>query len=160
MAEHPIQGLMTTAMENLKDMVEVNTIIGDPVESPDGTVIIPVSKVGFGFAAGGSEFKGSGSGDDQSDEGQEDLPFGGGSGGGVSITPIAFLIVSTKGIKMVHLDGTTHLVEKLMDFAPQVVEKIQQLLRESESGKNKDKQTKEQSSQQETSQSDSSIYDI
>lgn len=62
MEEHPIQGLMTTAMESLKDMVEVNTIIGDPIESPDGSVIIPVSKVGFGFAAGGSEFVPSDSG--------------------------------------------------------------------------------------------------
>src|SRR5699024_7381407 len=90
---------------------------------------------------------------------QEDLPFGGGSGGGVSITPIAFLIVSTKGIKMVHLDGTTHLVEKLMDFAPQVVEKIQQMLKESESGKNKGEKAKGKDSQQ-GSETDSSIYDI
>ena len=56
MSDHPIQGLMTTAMENLKEMIDVNTIIGDPVETPDGSVIITVSKVGFGFAAGGSEF--------------------------------------------------------------------------------------------------------
>lgn len=53
MADHPIQGLMKTAMENLKEMIDVNTIIGDPVETPDGSVILTVSKVGFGFAAGG-----------------------------------------------------------------------------------------------------------
>ncbi len=58
MADHPIQGLMKTAMENLKEMIDVNTIIGDPVETPDGAVILTVSKVGFGFAAGGSEFGG------------------------------------------------------------------------------------------------------
>ena len=72
-------------------MVDVNTIIGDPIETPDGSVILTVSKVGFGFAAGGSEFKldGDSSGGDQ---GQSKVhPFGGGSGGGVSITPIAFL---------------------------------------------------------------------
>lgn len=57
MSDHPIQGLMTTAMESLKEMIDVNTIIGDPVETPDGSVILTVSKVGFGFAAGGSEFK-------------------------------------------------------------------------------------------------------
>ena len=56
MEEHPIQGLMTTAMESLQSLVETNTIIGDPIETPDGSTIIPVSKVGFGFAAGGSEF--------------------------------------------------------------------------------------------------------
>ena len=56
MSDHPIQGLMKTAMENLKQMIDVNTIVGDPVETPDGSVILTVSKVGFGFAAGGSEF--------------------------------------------------------------------------------------------------------
>ncbi|MEW9033505.1 MAG: spore germination protein GerW family protein, partial [Planifilum fimeticola] len=56
MAEHPLQGLMTTAMENLKEMVDVNTIVGDPVETPDGSIIIPVSRVGFGYAAGGTDF--------------------------------------------------------------------------------------------------------
>ncbi|WP_042146394.1 GerW family sporulation protein [Paucisalibacillus sp. EB02] len=140
MEEHPIQGLMTTAMENLKDMIEVNTIIGDPVESPDGSVIIPVSKVGFGFAAGGTEFMPSSSGSQGDSEGggsgsEAVFPFGGGSGGGVSITPVAFLIVSPKGIKMVHLDENTHIYEKIIDFAPKAVEKIQQLLKESKMGK-------------------------
>ncbi|WP_010099192.1 GerW family sporulation protein [Ornithinibacillus scapharcae] len=140
MEEHPIQGLMTTAMENLKDMIEVNTIIGDPVESPDGSVIIPVSKVGFGFAAGGSEFMPSGGSQGSSEGGSSSeavFPFGGGSGGGVSITPVAFLIVSPKGIKMVHLDENTHIYEKIIDFAPKAVEKIQQLLKESNMGKDK-----------------------
>ncbi|GGB27356.1 sporulation protein YtfJ [Virgibacillus dakarensis] len=162
MSEHPIQGLMTTAMENLKDMVEVNTIIGDPVESPDGSVIIPVSKVGFGFAAGGSEFSGKkkGSDSDQGDSGggQKEMPFGGGSGGGVSITPVAFLIVNAKGIKMVHLDGNTHLIEKMLDFAPQVVEKIQQLLKESGRSKKPKNQNKDKDKEEEDKQH--SIYDI
>lgn len=128
MDEHPIQDLMTTAMESLQDMIEVNTIIGDPVETPDGSVIIPVSKVGFGFAAGGSEFT---TGQNEEQSADETLPFGGGSGGGVSITPVAFLIVRSKDIKMVHLDEGTHIYEKMIEFAPQVVEKIQQMLKES-----------------------------
>ena len=126
MSDHPIQGLMTTAMENLKEMIDVNTIIGDPVETPDGSVILTVSKVGFGFAAGGSEFimdgEAGGQGSDKTKH-----PFGGGSGGGVSITPIAFLIVSSQGIKMVHLDESTHLYERILDLAPQAVDKIQQM---------------------------------
>lgn len=137
MDEHPIQGLMTTAMENLKDMTEVNTIIGDPVESPDGSIIIPVSKLGFGFAAGGSEFNASQGEDDSS---ESTLPFGGGSGGGVSITPVAFLIVQSSGVKMVHLDQNTHIYEKMIELAPQAVEKIQQMLKEtniSKEGKKK-----------------------
>ncbi|WP_110927222.1 GerW family sporulation protein [Bacillus massiliglaciei] len=126
MSDHPIEGLMTTAMENIKEMVDVNTIIGDPVETPDGSVIITVSKVGFGFAAGGSEFIL----DNQKQEGggQKKQPFGGGSGGGVSITPIAFLIVGSHGVKMVHLDEGTHLLDKLMDMAPQAIEKIQSIM--------------------------------
>ncbi|TKC15803.1 GerW family sporulation protein [Robertmurraya kyonggiensis] len=132
MSDHPIQGLMTTAMENLKEMIDVNTIIGDPVETPDGSVILTVSKVGFGFAAGGSEFilDGSSNSGSSSKDGsnQSKHPFGGGSGGGVSITPIAFLIVNSKEVKMVHLDESTHLYEKILDLAPQAVDKIQQML--------------------------------
>lgn len=75
MTDHPIQGLMKTAMENLKEMVDVNTIVGDPVETPDGSVIMPVSKVGFGFAAGGSEFV-----IEQRHGEEHKHPFGGGSG--------------------------------------------------------------------------------
>ncbi|OZM57988.1 sporulation protein YtfJ [Lottiidibacillus patelloidae] len=134
MEQHPIEGLMKTAMENLKQMIDVNTIIGDPVETPDGSVILTISKVGFGFVAGGSEFSAQsqgkqnsqGSGTEQKNS--SDHPFGGGSGGGVSITPIAFLIVNSSGVKMVHVDEQTHLVEKLIDFAPQVVEKIQGMM--------------------------------
>lgn len=129
MAEHPIQGLMKTAMENLKEMVDVNTIVGDPVETPDGSVILPVSKVGFGFAAGGSEFHVDGSSSSDPRDQGSDLPFGGGSGGGVSITPVAFLIVNSTGIKMVHIDGQTHLYERVLDSAPQFFEKVQNMLK-------------------------------
>ncbi|RAV03618.1 GerW family sporulation protein [Paenibacillus sp. YN15] len=138
MAEHPIQGLMKVAMENIKEMVDVNTIVGDPVETPDGSVIMPISRVGFGFAAGGSEFYGGmeeSSGSDGQQNGNDAnnatvmLPFGGGSGGGVSITPIAFLVVNKLGVKVVPLDNQTHIYERLIDSAPQVVEKIQSMLR-------------------------------
>jgi sporulation protein YtfJ len=137
-SDHPIKGLMETAMENLKEMIDVNTIIGDPVETPDGSVIITVSKVGFGFAAGGSQFNQQGQGgsnrnQDGAEGGQDqNLPFGGGSGGGVSITPIAFLIVSPSGVKTIHLKDSTHIYERLLDLAPQVVDKIQQMLRQSQ----------------------------
>ncbi|HAQ08869.1 MAG TPA: sporulation protein YtfJ [Bacillus bacterium] len=152
MSDHPIQGLMTTAMESLKEMIDVNTIIGDPVETPDGSVILTVSKVGFGFAAGGSEFvlestKGSGgSGGSGGQSGGSQHPFGGGSGGGVSITPIAFLIVSSNGVKMLHLDESTHLYEKILDLAPQAVDKIQQMMsKKDQNSQNKDQQQNNQS---------------
>jgi sporulation protein YtfJ len=143
MSEHPIKGLMTTAMENLKEMIDVNTIIGDPVETPDGSVILTVSKVGFGFAAGGSEFKL----DQDGQNGQEENhPFGGGSGGGVSITPIAFLIVNSQGYKMLHVDESTHLMERILDVAPNAMEKIQGMF------KNKDGGNKNQNNGQTNSQ--------
>lgn len=138
MSSHPIEGLMKVAMENIKEMVDVNTIVGDPVETPDGSVIMPISKVGFGFAAGGSEFTteteaelpnfrgGAGA------DGQNAVvahPFGGGSGGGVSITPIAFLVVGKQGVRVVPLDNQTHILERLIDSAPQVVERIQSMIR-------------------------------
>ena len=138
MADHPIEGLMTAAMENLKEMVDVNTIIGDPVETPDGSIILTVSKVGFGFAAGGSEFMiDSGQQGQDSTSGKSKQPFGGGSGGGVSITPIAFLIVGSSGVKTIHLDEGTHLLEKVLDLAPQVVEKIQSMMSKKDDQNNK-----------------------
>ncbi len=126
--EHPIQGLMKTAMENIREMVDVNTIIGDPVETPDGTVILPVSRVGFGFAAGGSEFS---VGNDQggSQGGSSELPFGGGSGGGVSINPIGFLIVNGNNIRLLSTDNQNQLYDRLIDMAPMVVDKIQSLVK-------------------------------
>lgn len=141
MSDHPIQGLMKEAMENLKEMVDVNTIIGDPVETPDGSVILTVSKVGFGFAAGGSEFVIDGNHNNQQ-QGVSKQPFGGGSGGGVSITPIAFLIVGKHGVKMIHLDEGTHLLEKMMDLAPQVVDKIQSMLGKKDNNQKNESQQK------------------
>ncbi|RHW40751.1 sporulation protein YtfJ [Neobacillus notoginsengisoli] len=168
MSDHPIQGLMTTAMESLKQMIDVNTIIGDPVETPDGSVILTVSKVGFGFAAGGTEFQ-SGGGQESGSK----HPFGGGSGGGVSITPIAFLIVNSQGVKMLHLDESTHLLERILETAPQAVEKVQQMLAKSggsgnqskgkdqNQGKDQDKESDKNQNSNEKSQNNSKAdFDI
>jgi len=125
MSEHPIQGLMSTAMQSIKDMVDVNTIVGDAVQAPDGTVIIPISKVTFGFAAGGSEFKGEIEEEDsrEKDRNGSRMPFGGGSGAGVSIMPIAFLVVNKETIKVMPVNFNTSL-DKFLDFIPEVIEKL------------------------------------
>ncbi|MBE3551317.1 MAG: GerW family sporulation protein [Kyrpidia tusciae] len=131
MADHPIQDLMQTAMENLRDMVDVNTIIGDPVEAPDGTVILPISRVGFGFAAGGSEFDAvSPKGQDAAKDsgGGNSLPFGGGAGGGVSITPIGFLVVSHGTVKILSTQSPTQLYDRLLEIAPSVLDRIQAMM--------------------------------
>jgi sporulation protein YtfJ len=134
MQEHPIQGLMKTAMENIKEMVDVNTIIGDPVETPDGTIIIPISRVSFGFAAGGSEFE-SGEEEEKKVKGGEGtaLPFGGGSGGGVSVQPVGFLIVGHNGVRMLPVDRNA-MLDRLMDLAPQVIQQVQSMVKNNGNG--------------------------
>ena len=89
MNEHPIEGLMTTAMSSIQDMIDVNTIIGDPIETSNNIIIIPISKVSFGFAAGGSEFNGETLDEykkiEKGEQIQYKLPFGGGAGAGEPI---------------------------------------------------------------------------
>lgn len=123
MAENPISELVSSALQNIRQMVDVNTIIGSPIETSDGTTIIPVSKVSFGFAAGGSEFP------QKKDPGADAL-FGGGSGAGVSINPIGFLVVSADDVRMIPIcSDTVGAVEKIMDFAPSAFEKVSAFLK-------------------------------
>ena len=119
MSDHPIRGLMDTAMQSIKAMVDVNTIVGDPVETADGTVIIPVSKVTFGFAAGGSEFGEA----KQNKESGANSMFGGGSGAGVTIVPVAFLVVGNGTVRLIPMDANSP-VERLIDYVPGVVDKV------------------------------------
>lgn len=118
MEEHPIQGLMKTAMESIKEMVDVNTVIGDAVEAPDGSVIIPVSRVGLGFAAGGSEF---------GVPKETELPFGGGSGAGVSVQPVGFLVVGQETVRLLPVSQGA-ILDRLVDLVPEVMDKVQQTI--------------------------------
>lgn len=136
MSEHPIQGLMKTAMESIKDMVDVNTVIGDPVETPDGSVIVPVSRVTFGFAAGGGEFKGENSANGgqvgpqgQNAGGETGSPFAGGSGAGVSVQPVGFLIVGQGSVRMLPVDSGGAMIDRLIDLAPQVISQVGSMIR-------------------------------
>lgn len=126
MGEHPIEGLMSAAMDSIKDMVDVNTIIGDPIQTSNNKVIIPISKVSFGFAAGGSQFKGGTVNEykkvDKDEQIQYSLPFGGGAGAGVNINPIAFLIVEEKCVKLLPINHTG-VIDKIIDFIPDILEK-------------------------------------
>lgn len=138
--KHPIEGLMTTAMDSIKEMVDVNTIVGDAVQSPDGSVIIPISKVSFGFAAGGGEYFSSALGEDErgnqgmDDDDEEEMgkpqkyPFAGGSGAGVSISPVAFMVVGNGSVKLlpVNINST---VDKVLDLVPEMIHKLEELVR-------------------------------
>ena len=128
--KHPIDGLMVTAMNSIKEMIDVNTIIGDPIQALNNTVIIPISKVGFGFAAGGCEFNDETVNSYNRKEKEENinyrLPFGGGSGAGVNITPVAFLIVQNDSVKLLEATHAS-VLDKLVEYVPDAIEKINQL---------------------------------
>ena len=123
MSEHPIQGLMKTAMESIKDMVDVNTIVGDAVETPDGTVILPISRVSFGFAAGGGNYE-----PEEIGQPQSSCAFGGGSGAGVSVKPVGFLVCSpVHGVRFMPVEGNI-IYDRIIDLVPKVLNKLQDML--------------------------------
>jgi sporulation protein YtfJ len=126
LSDHPIEALMQTAMESIKDMVDVNTVVGEPVETNDGSVIIPVSRVSCGFAAGGSEYPASSSEKTGKDESNK-LPFGGGSGAGVSVQPVGFLVVAKDEIRFLPVVGNV-FVDRLIDLAPKLLNQMQGML--------------------------------
>ena len=131
MEEHPIEGLMLTAMDSIRDMIDVNTIIGEPMQVQSDISIIPISKVSFGFAAGGSEFKGESIEDYKKKEDEENItyrnPFGGGSGAGVSIKPVAFLIVQGKTVKLLPVEHNC-TIDRILDYMPEMCEKAEKMI--------------------------------
>ena len=134
MNEHPIENLMITAMSSIQNMVDVNTIIGEPIETQVGITIIPISKVSFGFAAGGSEFRGETLKEynkkDKDEEFQYKLPFGGGAGAGVSINPVAFLVVQEGSVKLMPVDHDSCL-DKILDYVPDLMQKLNEMFNKS-----------------------------
>ena len=117
--QHPINGLMDTSMEKIRELVDVNTIIGDPITSPDGTIIIPVSKVSFGFVAGGS-------------------------GAGITINPQAFIVVQRDGdVKMLELGaGGGSAIEGIIGGVPDLISKIKAIFSK-DNGEESEEKTEE-----------------
>lgn len=122
--EHPIGSLMDTTMEKIKEMIDVNTIIGEPITSPDGTLIIPVSKVSYGFATGGSDLP--------TKKENKDC-FGGGSGAGVTIQPVAFLTVYQGDVRLVSVDRDEGTADKLVNMIPDVLKKVKGVFKKDKS---------------------------
>ena len=125
--DHPINSLMDTTMEKIKEMVDVNTIIGDPITSPDGTIIIPVSKVSYGFASGGSDFP--------TKKENKDC-FGGGSGAGVTIQPIAFLTVFRGDVKLIPVEKYEGAADRVVGMMPELVDKVSALFKKDKKNNN------------------------
>ena len=119
MAEHPVQGMMGTAIDKIRSMVDSNTIIGDPIHPDADTTIIPVSRVTFGFAAGGSDVGAKASKE----------MFGGGSGAGVSVTPIAFLVISDGNVRTIQLMDKVSGVDSVIASLPDLVDKVGAMLK-------------------------------
>lgn len=119
MAEHPINGLMGVTMDKIRELVNSDTIIGEPVSLPDGTTILPVSKVTFGVATGGSDFAAK----------QSKELFGGGSGAGVTVAPVAFLVVKDGNVRTIQLADPNNSLERAITMLPELVDKLASLLK-------------------------------
>lgn len=129
---HPINDLMSTTMQKIREMVDVNTIVGQPINTPEGMTLIPISKLSFGFASGGSDFV------SKNHKPGENNTFGGGSGAGVNISPVAFLIVKGDSVRLLPVDppaATT--VDRVIEMVPEVVDKVTDFLEK----KKEDKET-------------------
>ncbi len=141
--DHPINNLMDTTMQKIKEMVDGNTVIGDPITSPDGTIIIPVSKVSYGFASGGSDLP--------TKKENKDC-FGGGSGAGVTIQPLAFLVVSNGQVNLMPIEKYDGAADRVVGMVPELVDKVSALFKKD---KKKDKVKDENS---ETADQDEDLF--
>ena len=119
--QHPIRELLEVSMSQIKEMIEANTIVGTPITNANIT-IIPVSKVYLGFVSGGADIK--------ANTNKEDPMFGGGAGGGLTISPICFLVVTDKEVKVLSIDDNTHIIEKIVDLFPKIADKTKTLFKE------------------------------
>ena len=120
MAEHPIQGLMNITMDKVRQMADANTIIGKPIKTDDGTTIIPVSRISLGFGTGGFDFDGKNSANKEL--------FGGGSGAGVSIRPVAFLVIKDGMVRTVQLADPSNSIDRALNMLPELVDKLVSLI--------------------------------
>ena len=115
---HPINGLIDSALQNLRRLVDANTIIGQPIRAEDAT-IIPVSKVSFGFASGGSDLPTAKAGE----------PFGGWAGGGVTIQPLGFLVVQGGHVTLLQMNENKTTADRVVSLMPELVDKLGALLK-------------------------------
>ena len=119
---HPLPDMMGATMQKLREMVDVNTIIGDPIETPDGVTILPVSKVKIGYAGGGSDFA------TKNYPANRDNAFGGGSGAGITMTPMAFLIIKGESVRLLPIaEPPSGAVDRLVEMLPDLIEQISAL---------------------------------
>ena len=117
-----VQGLMGVSVDKIRELVDANTVIGAPISVGDGTTIIPVSKVSYGFASGGSDFP---------SKSNAEL-FGGGAGAGIKITPVAFLVVKDGDVNLLPVISSPDTVDRLVSLVPETISKIADLFKKKE----------------------------
>ena len=127
MDKHPIESIMTTTMENIRDMVDVNTVIGDAITTADGSTVIPISRVSFGFVAGGGEYAVQGHGRADAQQPQKDLPFAGGTGAGVTVQPLGFLVTGPDSVRLLPAQPYAP-VDRIIELVPQTLCEIKNAL--------------------------------
>lgn len=130
MSDRPIEGLMDTTLEKIRQMVDVNTVIGTPITAPNGTTVIPVSKVMYGFASGGSEFNPK--------KAENKNLFGGGSGAGVTITPIAFIAITNDDVKLLNVTNFKDSQDRAVGMVPEIIDKILGIFKKDKNKDNKE----------------------
>jgi sporulation protein YtfJ len=139
--EKPIVDMMSVTLQKIKEMIDVNTIIGQAITAPDGTTIIPVSKLSFGFASGGSDFDGK-------NASTGDQKFGGGSGAGINIIPVAFLVVTNGSVKLLPVSPPAgNTVDRVVEMVPGVVDKLTELFGKDKKNQNPDQHSAKHSEQ-------------
>ena len=115
MAEKPVQEIMAASLEKIRDLVDSNTVIGSPIHTQDGTTILPISKISFGFVSGGTDF---------ATKTQKDL-FGGAASAGGSVTPVGFLVIREGSVKLMQLAEGGATVDRLINMMPEVIDRIE-----------------------------------
>ena len=123
---HPIEGIMGATMDRMRDMVDVDTVIGEPITTCDGSTVIPISSVSFGFVSGGGEYRANPP-KGQADDGR--LPFAGGTGAGVTIRPMGFLVQGRDSVRLLPTQPYAP-VDRMIELAPQIMSEIRRLLAE------------------------------
>lgn len=126
MSDHPINSIMDTSLKKIKELIDVNTIIGDPITAPDGTTIIPVSKVTYGFASGGSDLP--------TKKDSRDC-FGGGAGAGVTIQPVGFLSISKGSVKFIPIEKYDGAADRIVGMIPEAFDKISSFIKKDKTDK-------------------------
>ena len=122
MEKHPINDLMAVTMEKMREMVDTNTIVGQPITTPDGVTLIPVSRMSFGFGSGGGDYN-------TKHNAGKDASFAGGSGAGVDIAPIAFLVVKDGFVRVLPVAvPPASTIDRVIDMAPDIMDKVDKFI--------------------------------